>query len=346
MSLKHFSRQRLALYVLLGLGFLLLVWESNAIFPTLLQVWKPFDYGTYVAMGRAVRQGINPYGPNQYYPLPTILWIFVPLSFMPNWFYMVWIWGSFISLVYLFRRGGILTAVLAVLYTPFWYVFGDAMLDGWLLIPMVWLLEDRPILAGLGATIVLFKPQLAWLVVIYMFFKWIASHNWQNLSVFCGTLALCYIPSFIIDPNWPIRLLAILPDRAAQTTTMFPLLAGSLWSWLWLNNWGLGIFGILLAVTLILFRRATACPDNRAAASHLLNLILNPIFYGTSMIMVVPVLRERKHILISIAVSLGAFGLDQLMGGFGGGYALLPFFALYWLATRGSPSPASERPSL
>ncbi len=336
------SARNRVLYALLAIVLVVLVVEIAIWLPRLLQVWKPFDYGNYVAMGIAVRQGLNPYGAHQYYPFPTVLWIFVPLSFLPEAFRLVWILGPFISILILFRKPGI----GLFLYTPLWLVVGDGMLDGWLLVPLAWLLENRPIWGGLGAALLLFKPQLAWLAVGYMVLRWSVGHDWKNLGVFATAMLVLCIPSFIINPNWVAQMVNVLTERAAHTTSLFPLLAGSIWSWWWLGDWARAIFLILLVLVLGLFVRALLHAPSRAAALHLINLALNPIFFGSTMIMVAPVLREREQMLVSVAVSLGAFVLDRQLGGFGGGYALLPLCALYWQGNASTSKSAGECPAL
>lgn len=319
------------LWFFFSASFFVLAIEVIVFSSRTLQVWQPFDYSNYVAMGNAVRQGLNPYGAHQYYPLPTAIWIFVPLSLLPDAFRFIWILGPIVSILILFRRSG----VGLFLFTPLWAQLSDAMLDGWLLVPLAWLLENRAGWAGLGAAIVLFKPQLAWLLVVHMLLKWCVTRNWKNLSVFFGAMLVFYIPSFIVDPTWVFQMLGVLSERTTHTTTVFPLLAGSIWSWWWLSDWARGIFLALLLVALGLFVRAMLHASSRAAAFHLINLVLNPILFGSSMLVLVPTLRERKPIFISVAVSLGAFVLDRAFNGFGGGYALLPILALYW---QGQPS--------
>ncbi len=334
------DRQRL---VLLGLCVLVLLWEVNIIFPRLLEAWKPYDYRLYVEMGAAVRAGQMPYDWYYYqYPMPTILWVFVPLSLMPTGFHMLWSLGSYVSVTVLFRRGGVLTAVMAILFTPLWFAMGDATLDGWLLFPLLWVLEDRPILGGLGASIVLFKPQLAWLTVLYRVCTWVWDRNWKNLGIFGGTMGICYSTAFLVNPYWVAQWWAVLPERVAETTTMYPWAAGSVWSWLWIGNWGIAVFVILCIATLGMFGRTLFHPERRAVAVHLLNLILNPILFGSNMIMTVPVLHERKSILISIIVSLIAFVVARYFNGFGGIYALIPLWALWRLVQSPRIAPVDQ----
>jgi hypothetical protein len=92
---------------LLVLALVLLAVEIVNVLPQALAVWHPYDYGLYIEMGNAVRQGLNPIGPRHYYPLPTALWVFAPLSLMPDWFRIVWALVPSIFILVLFRRQGV-----------------------------------------------------------------------------------------------------------------------------------------------------------------------------------------------------------------------------------------------
>ncbi len=314
---------------LLIIGTIGLIAEIVWMLPIALERWHAFDYGLYVDMGNAIRQGANPYGLHHYWPLPTILWIFVPLSLMPDWFRFIWILGPIVSILVLFRTRGI----PFFFFTPLWFVIGDGMIDGWLLVPLAWLLENRPVLAGVGAALVLFKPQLAILAVGYMLIRWLVSRDFKNLGTFAGLMAIFYIPSFIVRPGWILEMITVLPSRAAQTTTIFPLMTGSIWVW-----WFIGGIGILILIAMlfaigVLFRRAIRDEAKRASGFVLLNLLLNPLLFASNHVMALPTLRGRNEIIIVMLISLVAYVLDHALGGFNG-YAFIPFVALYLLERR------------
>lgn len=313
--------------MLIGVGILVLVIELVLSLPSVLQRWHPYDYWQYVQMGEAVRRGDSPFGPGRFYPLPTVLWIFVPLALLPDWFRIVWVIAPFVFLVVLFRR----QAIPLFGFVPLWFVVGDGMLDGWLLLPLAWLLQNRTIWAGLGTALLLFKPQLAMLAVLYALVHWLATRDWKNVGVFALALLVFYVPSFIVNPNWIAQMLAVLPERAAQTT-MMPSMAVSVWAWKELGILGLLIVGAFLLTMLTYAWRAWRGVENRAAIFQLLNLLLNPILFASNFVMTIPALRGRTQILISVVVSWLAVGLDRALGGFGGGYALIPLAALYFLA--------------
>lgn len=294
--------------------------------PVILQRWFAFDYSLYVEMGQAVRAGVNPYGTHHYWPFATMLWVFAPLSLLPNWFRLVWILGPFISLLILFRKQG----VLLFFFVPLWFVVSDAMIDGWLLLPLALLLSNRPGWAGLGGAIVLFKPQLAFLAVAYALVQWLIARDWKNLATLLGALVLFYAPTFFINPNWIGQMLTVLPERAEQTTTRLPLLGGSLWAWWSLGGIGNVVWLVLFATTIGLAWRAFQVPSKRGATFLLLGLALDPILFGSNQIMAMPALSRRIELVSIVFVSWCAFAVDKFIGGFGGGYALIPIVALYW----------------
>lgn len=320
------SRRQIVLVSLLGCFGIILLLEIIFVLPRTLEAWHPFDYWQYTEMGLALRQGRDPFGSGHYYPLTAILWIFVPLSLLPDWFRFVWVLGPCVASLILFRRQG----VWLFLFVPLWFVVSDGMLDGWLLVPLAWLLANRPIWAGLGGAIVLFKPQLAILTVGYSVFRWMIERDWKNLGVFLGAMLVFYLPAFLIYPNWVGEMIAVLPDRAAQTTTVLPVIGGSLWSWGWLGIVGQFTLVLLLVATLVFSVRGFRKPMNRAGVVHLLGLLLTPVLFGSNQIMAAPTVRHRNEILCLVLVSLGALFVDRVLGVFGGGYAIIPLAALYF----------------
>ncbi len=321
-------RRILPLRPWLIVGFVVLTIELAWLMPYTLERWQPYDYWQYVQMGEAMRRGDSPFGPGRFYPLPTVLWIFVPLALLPDWFRIVWVIAPFVFLIVLFRR----QAIPLFGFVPLWFVGGDGMLDGWLLLPLAWLLQNRTIWAGLGAALLLFKPQLAMLAVLYAFVHWLATRDWKNLGVFALALLVFYVPSFIVNPNWIAQMLAVLPERAGQTMMVLPAMTGSVWAWKEVGVFGWLIVGTLLLAILACSWRAWRGVENRAAIFQLLNLLLNPILFASNLVMTMPALRGQTQILISVVVSWLAVGLDRALGGFGGGYALIPLAALYFLA--------------
>jgi len=318
-------RRRLVL-ILIGVGLLVLAIELFVALPRLAE-WHPWDYGNYLRMGRDVRAGNNPYGSDRYYPLPTMLWIFVPLSLLPEWFKIVWIFFSFVFVLILLRGDGI----LAFLYPPFWFVITDAMFDAWLLLPLAWLFANRPILAGLGAAFALFKPHVTLFAVAYIVWHWLVTRDATNLKVFIATVGVLWLPSFVVNPRWVGQMLEVLSLRTQQVS-LLPLLTTSLWSWWWLG----GIAAVVcVALGLVGARglvRALQRAPARAAAFQLIGLLVNPVILASNLIVVLPMLRGRAQLVAIVMLAWGALILDKVMNGFGGGYALIPLAALYFLS--------------
>ncbi len=315
--------------VLLGfliIAVLALAMELGLTLPLVLETWHPYDFGLYLEMGNAARLGINPVGPRHYYPLPTVLWIFVPLSLLPDGFRLVWAIAPFVFILILHRR----QAAWFVLFPPLWFNVTDAMLDGWLLLPLAWVAGNRPVLAGIGAVFLLIKPQLAIFVVAYVFLRWVLTRAWKNCIAFLiGTVIFC-LPAFIFDPLWLFRLVDVLPQRAGESMAVFPLLTSSVWAWWWLGGFGV-IIGVLILVgasglAVLAFKRG----GNPIAVAQALNQLLVPVLFAANLTTLLAVVNGRRQILALTGAALLAFTLDAGLSGFGGGYVLLPLVALYF----------------
>ncbi len=336
----NLTRRNIIFGAALLLSLAALAAELSALLPYVLQVWQSYDYGLYIEMGRAAREGINPVGPRHYYPLPTVLWIFAPLSMLPNWFRLVWIMVPMISILYLFRREGL----WLFLFTPLWFATTDAMLDGWLLVPLAWLLRNRPLLAGIGAVALLAKPQLAMLTVGYMLLHWLWSRDWKNLASFSVGLFMFCLPAFIFDPQWVTRLIEVLPQRANESTGVLPLLTSSVWAWWYADGLARIVFAVLIATSAFLFYRAARTSRPRASAIQALNQLFVPVLFASNLVTLIPTLRGRNEILSVVACSLCAFALDHALGGFGGGYALIAVAVLYFRSRAAAPDAIIETP--
>ncbi len=309
----------------------MLVVELALLAPRVLESWRPYDYGLYLEMGRAVREGVNPVGARHYYPLPTVLWLFAPLSLLPDWFRLVWVIAPFASILTVFRARGILLA----LFTPLWFNISDAMLDAWLLIPMLWLLENRPVLAGLGAVALLLKPQLALLTIAYRLVQWTLNRDGPNLATFVGALTVFCLPAFIFDAAWIEKLLAALPQRAHESIAVMPLLTSSVWAWWYLDESARFAFAAIVLASAAFVWRAWSSPHRRAALVQQLNQLFVPVLFAANLVTILPTLRGHKQLLTVVAISLAALALDFALKGFGGGYALIPLAALYFQTTNG-----------
>lgn len=316
--------------LLLGGLLLILALEIIWLAPVTLTRWHAFDYENYRQAGQLLLRGENPYGPHRYYPLPTILWVFVPLALLPDGFRLFWVMGGFVSALFLHRE----RAWLFLLFPPLWIVIRDGMLEGWLLLPLALLLSNRTGWAGLAAALLLFKPQLALFPIVYVLFHWLQQRDWRNLLAFSVSSLLLFGPSFWIMPDWPAQMLSVLSQRADQTLTQYPGMTASLWAWRIFGFPGWVWAFLLLGISLILFGQAWQRPEHRAQALLALGLLLNPILFTSSLILLIPLFTKRAEILSLLALSWLAAGLEITIGHFDGGFSFLPLFALWQLARR------------
>lgn len=327
------ERPNYFLIALAGAGLLVLIIELILLAPRALEAWHPYDYNLYLEMGTAARQGLNPVGPRHYYPLPTILWLFVPLSLMPDWFRLLWVILPFIFLLRLFGR----SALWLLFFTPLWFAAGDGMIDPWLIVPLTWVIEDRPVRAAIGAVLLLLKPQVALLLVGYRFAYWIYARDKKNLLTFFLALAIFCLPAFVFDPLWIQHLLEVLPQRAGESTALIPLATSTIWGWWYLGGLGVLVFAALLAAFAVLLWRARKLKSQPAALFQILNQAFIPVLFASNLVTLLPFMRNRRTLPLVVVLSLGAFLLDRAMNPFGGGFVLIPLTILFIIGRENQP---------
>ena len=288
----------------------------------------PNDYGIYVHWGTADRLGPEKYAyalPN-YYPRPTTLWVFVPLSILPNWFALFWTIVPLFFTLWLFKKPG----VILWLYYPMLVQAATGQIDGWLLVPLLWLIENLPWFAGIGAALVLFKPQLSFAIVLFALIFWLSKKDVRNLSAFAATLCVLYLPAFITNPRWPLEMIDNMQVRANES--ILPTRGASLWAWAWhggITLWLLPIAGIT-AIALVYY--VFSVRGRRFQAVQLLGLLIMPVLYVSNFVTIIPLLKTPRQIVLLTVVSWIAVAIDTFAGGWGGAYALIPLAALYLLA--------------
>lgn len=316
------------IYLLLFVALLVLIVEAIWLVPVVLQRWHPFDYGLYVEMGAQLLRGDNPYGAYHYWPLYTILWVFGPLALLPDWFALVWVIVPLVSLIIIHQRDGL----ILFLFTPLWWVIAHGQIDGVLLLPAYWLLQDTVTWAGIGVVLLLTKPQLAPLAIAGRFFQWVLKPTdkpKQQIKVFLLSLSILVIPSFVLWPTWPWEWLKVLPMRAAETTTIYPGGTASVWSWWSLGWWGKGWAIILIVLGIWLFLRAWKV-GNRIPALLLATLFITPFLYASNLFIAAAALRGRRQIELVTALSLFAFLVHLMTDQFAGTFALVTLLILWF----------------
>jgi hypothetical protein len=300
-----------------------------------VSAWKPYDYGLYISWGRSLRAGVPTYS----YPLPTIFWLFVPLSLLPDWFVVIWAAVPFLFILLIFGRKGL----------PFWLFFPllvqaeFAQLDGWLIFPMLWLVQDRRVLAPLGAVFLLFKPTLAPLAIFYAIYRWLTIRAWRKLALLATFLFVYELPAFILDPWWANRFVNGMSVRASESN--MTQRGASIWAWLWHGGVTAWLFPPLALLVLVLTIYVARHTKSLTPTAELLNLIGLPFLYFSNFTLVIPLATTFTEILVLTIVSWLSVAIDYYSGGWGGAYTIIPIFALAFRARRvGSDSYSRESP--
>lgn len=313
-------RKILALFALIALAFVLLL-ELASLIPY-AQNFHPTDYEALVEWGRDARVGKL----NYLYPLPALLYIFVPLSLLPWWFKFVWAIIPFAFVLYIHRQKGLgLFLFLPMLAQAAW-----GTLDGYFLLPLYWLFNEQAGLAGYSAAVLLLKPQLAVFTVPYIVLKWFREKNYKSLRRFVVGLTLLFVPSFIVDPLWVIKMIPAIEWRQSQW--FIPIRNVTLWSWWWHGGWTVLALPLLAVLVSLLFIRAFRVEPVKSL--HLLGLTVVPAFFVVSLDTSIATLRSSWRDILAISlVSWFAFGLDAWFA-WGGVYAIISLAALWLIGNR------------
>jgi hypothetical protein len=121
-----------------------------------LDGWTP-DYTVYWLGARMAREGLDPHALLEYwYPLPVVLVTTMPWSFLPHHYALAF---ALIPLGLLHLRYG--------RWTPLWFMFVPlvintlyAQYEGWLILPIFWVLEDHSVRGALSIFALMFKACL------------------------------------------------------------------------------------------------------------------------------------------------------------------------------------------
>lgn len=323
----------------LVISLVLFIVEITALAPGFLDRWIN-DYDSYVRWGNAQRSSLDQCSPqaSNYYPMPSTLWIFIPLSLMPRWFVLVFMFAPLIFPLLLFKKAGAITW----LYYPMLVQSGFGQIDGWLILPLYWLVQDIRWLAGIGAVLVLFKPQLAIFTVGVMVIQWLVRRNWRNLGAFAITLAIVYIPSFFVCTTWPLEMLRVVGGRTTESN--MATRGATLWAWVGHGDVTFWLLPIVALGTAALLVYVFVVRRQRAQAAQIFGLLTIPVLYVSSYVMLLPILKTRRHLVVLTVISWVGVVIDTLAGGWGGAYVIIPITALVLLARDPSalPDPAPQ----
>ncbi len=305
-------------------GFSILGGIVAAYVMPLLVNWTPYDYSIYVQGARMMRAGQDPHALLPYwYPLPIVLFTTLPWSFLPDRFGWAF---AFIPLGLLHLRFG-RRAILWWLFFPLLINVAYAQAEGWLILPLTWILEDAPVKSSFGMMALLFKPAYGMLLAPYRIWGWLCARRWENLAWLLGLAAVAAGAAFAVDPQWEWHWLNGVLHRSENPE----LIQRNMTVWAFADRgaaW-LVVLAVLLvalaALTVVMFRSSELRGDVLLALSiFFFPGGLNPV----SSMMVIPLAQTSGEILTLVVVSWLVAGLDVAVGGFGGMYLLIVLVAL------------------
>lgn len=295
---------------------------ATAVIPRFID-WLPYDYSVYVDGARLVRQGLNPHELLPYwYPLPIVLFTTMLWSFLPDTF--AWAF-AFIPL-----------GLLHIYYgkrTLWWWLFfpllvnvAYAQAEGWLIIPMLWLIEDWPVYSSFSIIALMFKPAYGIFLVPYRVWQWWQNGRKKELAWLMGFTILTMGSAFLVETAWLSQFVMGVLRRHNDVTlvgrnmTIWALTAlGGFW-WILL----LLFLGALFYLVFHLWQYEEA----RGGVLVALSLSFFPGGLHPVSTMMMPLAKARNEIIIMVTVSWLCVGLDAAAGGLGSVYLILVLVAL------------------
>lgn len=313
------GHRTLTIVVLAILGGIFATWLLPRHMPEL-----PFDYSIYMQGARMIRAGQSPYVTLPFwYPLPIVLFTIVPWSFLPDTFFWAFV---FIPLGLLHLHFGKRTPLVWLFYPLLINVaYGQA--EGWLLLPMVWLLKDTPINSSFAMMAMLFKPTYAMLLAPYRVIEWLIARAWKNLAWLAGLTVLMFGAAFVVDPQWVAQWLGAIMRRGSSPG----LIARNITMWAFIERGGLWYIplALFLLALILLAIPALKKRETRGEVLVALSLFIFPNgLYPVSTMMVLPFVETRAEIIALVGASWLIAFTEIFTGDFGGYYQSLVLFAL------------------
>ena len=324
-TIKLLSRKQAAIIGLSIVGGLFAV----LIMPRLTE-WIPYDYSVYVKGARLVREGQNPHALLSYwYPLPVVLFTTLPMSFLPNEF--AWAF-ALIPLGLLHLHYGRQTVKWWLFYPLLINVaYGQA--EGWILLLLVWLLEDKsPAKSSLAIWALMFKPAYGVFLIPYRLWGWLRARQYRSFAWLSGVMLFAMGAATLVEPTWLFQMISGVLRRHDHAVLLERNM--TIWAFFQQGGWWLAVLPLFLLPLIYLSWRLFQFPAARAELMLAWSLFffpdgLNPV----SSMMIMPLVREKSHITILVVFSWLVMGLDNLVNGFGGVYLLIVLMAL-WLRLR------------
>ncbi len=286
--------------------------------------WQPYDYAIYMQGARMVRAGIDPHAQLPYwYPLPITLFTTVPWSFLPDQF--AWAF-AFIPAGLLHLHWG-RRAILWWLFFPFLINLAYAQAEGWLILPLIWLLDDAPIKSSFGMWALLFKPAYGVLLIPYRLWSWWQARRWRDGRWLIGLTIIAFGAAFVVDPLWWWHWFNGVIHRSENPELRLRNM--TVWAFPEHGTIGFVLLGLFLVAFIALGIPLWQSQKYRGQVLLMVSLCffpggLNPVSSMMGMFLA----ETTGEILTLVAVSWGVAGLDALVGGFGGVYLLIVLAAM------------------
>lgn len=259
---------RLFEYALIAFGVVAIIFLLATQFERILRAWPSEDYFYFRESAQMLVNDISPYArPKLFYPLYTVIWFFVPLL-AGDWTRWAWTLAPILFLHIALGR----KAVLLLPFYPLLVHLRFGQVDGWLILPVMFLLRDTKTFAPISAALTLLKPQIAWALALYRFAQWARQHLWRNFVLASISAVVLIAPAFILRPDrvrdW-LASIAAHPPETNQNATI--------WGWLYFGTLGIPFALMEGAIAAYL----VWCARDRASALHLFGLLVMPILYAT-----------------------------------------------------------------
>jgi len=328
----NFTRNRILAVVLasvvVGFG---LAYLQPYLFP-MLNNWTP-DYRVYIDGARLVRAGQDPHALLPYwYPLPIVLFTTLLWSYFP---YQYAVAFALIPVGLLILRYG-RWAPLWLMFVPLAINVLYAQAEGWLILPIFWILEGQAILGSVGITALMFKPAYGILLVPYRIWRWFKQRNRLAFVWLFGLVILTFGVAFFVESNWPIQWFNGVTRRHNDAG----LITRNMTVWAFFHPdrplWSLAILALILSALIYLVY--SLWRYERARGGVLLSLTLfffpgglNP----SNSMMIIPLIKNPGEIVALSAVSWVTIILDNsTKGGFGGYHLIIVLAAMFLLLRR------------
>jgi hypothetical protein len=220
----------------LGLAYLTIVAGQNQS-GTDFQVYLNAVHGNYLGF---------------FYP-PWLLFIIMPLSLLPFILALIiWNIANIIGVCYAARVFGGNLAIAVLSYQMLWVLFygqvTGIMLAGFALY-YVALIQQKKVLAGVGASIGLLKPQMG--VPILLALMLLSDTSWRQRILSFGFPAVTLLVTVAIWGFWPLDLLHRIQDTP-------PAFTGSIALWDYVGAWSLLLYIPVLVLPMSRTKRLIA----------------------------------------------------------------------------------------